>query len=217
MKSFTLWSQKIDKEGQSYGSSCLSVPRKAFYHGDYHTAAEGTDDVLSDYILRLKNDNGCESPETLEVVKREVVDIFKRDLPQIPELIGYQRDKFTVCLVPRAKASYPPEKLVLRAALKEALQALQVFEDGVDFIVRVKDTKTTHIHAQFDDAPAPYKGITKETCNISSELKDKNVILVDDVYTRNKDIDEDAIQALLDLGAKTVVLYVLGKTAKREN
>lgn len=213
MNTFKLWSHLTNSKGGMYGSNCLSSIADGYYHGDYHTKAENISqlDQLSSFILTLKNDNGWEELKQLELVKNEVIKIFKEDLSQI--LADFHDQKFTVCLVPRAKSAYPPEKLMLRTALKEALQTIESLEDGVDYIVRVKDTKTTHIHNQDDDAPEPYKGITKDTCHISSAIKDKNIILVDDVYTRNKHIDEDAIQALRDLGAKTVVLYVLGKTA----
>ncbi len=54
----------------------------------------------------------------------------------------------------------------------------------------------------------PYKGITKDTCKINDELvKNKNVILVDDIYTKNTSVIEDCIQLLLDNGTKCVILY----------
>jgi len=37
--------------------------------------------------------------------------------------------------------------------------------------------------------------------------------LVDDLYTKGVNIDEDAIQALLDKGAKNVVFYSVGVIA----
>ena len=58
----------------------------------------------------------------------------------------------------------------------------------------------------------PYPGITKDTCSISNEVKNKNILLIDDIYTNNINIDEDAIQALLDKGAKSVIFYSVGKT-----
>lgn len=40
----------------------------------------------------------------------------------------------------------------------------------------------------------------------------KNIILIDDIYTECKGIDEDCIQFLLDYGARNVILYTLGMT-----
>lgn len=41
-----------------------------------------------------------------------------------------------------------------------------------------------------------------------------NVLLVDDIYTPNVNIDEDAINALLNAGAHTVAFYAVGKVCK---
>jgi len=43
-------------------------------------------------------------------------------------------------------------------------------------------------------------------------VKGKVVILVDDIYTPKVNVDEDCAQALLDAGAKRVILYVIGYT-----
>lgn len=63
----------------------------------------------------------------------------------------------------------------------------------------------------------PYPGITKATCTISEEVRGKDILLIDDLYTEGVNIDEDAIQALLDNGAVSVIFYSLGKTLKRSN
>jgi phosphoribosylpyrophosphate synthetase len=62
----------------------------------------------------------------------------------------------------------------------------------------------------------PYPGITKNTCTISENVRGKNILLIDDLYTKTVNIDEDAIQALLDKGARSVVFYAVGKTMSRD-
>ena len=57
--------------------------------------------------------------------------------------------------------------------------------------------------------------LQKKTCSISNDVKDTNILLIDDLYTKTINIDEDAIQALLDKGASTVFFYAIGKTVKR--
>ena len=57
-------------------------------------------------------------------------------------------------------------------------------------------------------------GITKATCTISNEVKGKDILLVDDLYTPELGIDDDAIQALFDHGASSVIFYSIGKTLK---
>lgn len=44
------------------------------------------------------------------------------------------------------------------------------------------------------------------------DVNGRNVILVDDIYTEGVYVAEDCIQTLLNLGAKSVTLYVLAKT-----
>ena len=48
----------------------------------------------------------------------------------------------------------------------------------------------------------------------SNRANVKNILLIDDVYTKDVGIDEDAIQALFDHGAKSVIFYSVGKTLK---
>ena len=52
-------------------------------------------------------------------------------------------------------------------------------------------------------------------CNISAEVAGKNIVLVDDIYTAGVGIDEDGVQALLDAGARSVIMYTFGCTASR--
>ena len=61
----------------------------------------------------------------------------------------------------------------------------------------------------------PYVGITNDTCDISDAVIGKVVLLIDDLYTKSVNIDEDCIQALLDKGAKEVVFYSVGRTIRR--
>ena len=61
--------------------------------------------------------------------------------------------------------------------------------------------------------PLPYIGITKDTCELkASSFQNKNVILVDDIYTKGVFVAEDCAQTLLDIGAKRVILYAIAKT-----
>jgi phosphoribosylpyrophosphate synthetase len=56
----------------------------------------------------------------------------------------------------------------------------------------------------------PYPGITINTCDFSKDVMGKDIMLVDDLYTNSVNIDEDAIQALFDKGANSVVFYSIG-------
>jgi predicted amidophosphoribosyltransferase len=57
--------------------------------------------------------------------------------------------------------------------------------------------------------------LLKDTCKLSSEIKGRDILLVDDIYTPGCGIDEDAIQALYDAGARSVIFYAVGYTAKK--
>ena len=87
-------------------------------------------------------------------------------------------------------------------------------ENGSDYIKRIRDTKTTHNwRLENNTGDMPYEGISKDTCEFKlGFFKQKNVILVDDVYTKDVNIAEDFIQTLFDFGAKSVILYVVAKT-----
>ena len=105
--------------------------------------------------------------------------------------------------------------------MKAVISKLNGFSDGTDYIIRHTDTKTTHLaHSPRAEQYAgngsmPYKGITNDTCNISDNVKGKDILLIDDIYTGGVNIDEDAIQALLDKGARNVYFYSIGKTIHR--
>lgn len=84
-----------------------------------------------------------------------------------------------------------------------------MFNDGTDYILRIKDTPTTHTTHDYNSVKV---GITKSTCKISNKITGSDVLLIDDIYTRDVNIDEDAIQAIYDSGANTVIFYALGNT-----
>ncbi len=88
------------------------------------------------------------------------------------------------------------------------------FSNGTDAIKRIKDTKTIHSWRMEDNTgDMPYVGITKDTCQIDeTKIVGKDIIPVDDIYTEGVFVAEDCIQTLLDLGAKSVILYVITKT-----
>ena len=58
----------------------------------------------------------------------------------------------------------------------------------------------------------PYRVIILATCRFSENIRGKNILLIDDIYTKTVNIDEDMIQALLDCGANKVYFYAVAKT-----
>jgi hypothetical protein len=203
MNSFTIHSNEY-----------LSKKIEAYYHQDYTTyEAEGN----PDYINHLKNQFGDTNIGTLQNAENELRKILGEDLPKIKSI--YSNINLTVCVIPRAKAeiSYYENQKLFKKVISAVIDKLGGLSNGTTYITRHTNTKTTHMNRSGygGDGNMPYPGITKDTCNISDEVKGKDILLIDDIYTKTINIDEDAIQALLEKGAKSVVFYSLGKTASR--
>lgn len=193
---------------------------KAFYHSDYksgNSERRETIGTVENIITTLKNQFKEKSNDVLIKAGNSLIEILQEDLLKILQKTG--KDKLTICVIPRAKAlsTYSPNQLVFKQAVSLFIKKNDNFIDGTNYITRHTDTRTTHLDRSGygGDGDLPYPGITKKTCTISIDVKGKDILLIDDLYTESINIDEDAIQALLDSGANSVVFYSLGKTAPR--
>ena len=168
-----------------------------------------------DYINILKNQYGDKSSGELLAAKQQLEDVLKRDIPKI--LRELEKDDIVVCVVPRAKSEkeYKENQKLFKAAVANAITDLSLI-DGTDVIIRIVSTCTTHmskVESYVNDGPMPYRGILKDTCDINdSEIREKDVLLIDDIYTKSVNIDEDALLTLLEMGARSVVFYAVGYT-----
>ena len=63
-----------------------------------------------------------------------------------------------------------------------------------------------------NDGSEPYPGISSDTCTFSRNINSSDILLIDDIYTRTVNIDEDMIQSLFDCGANSVSFYAIGNT-----
>jgi len=195
----------------------LNISIKSFYHSDYFGGGDrwrigGT---IENVICTLKNDI-TPFPETvLQIAVQNLSKILSNDLPEIQRLT--RLNNLTVCVVPRAKVNYNPNQLLFKSTIHNVVNQLGIFNNGIDFITRHKDTRTTHRdRVGFGgNGDLPYPGITKDTCNISTVVRNSNILLIDDLYTKTVNVDEDAIQALLDAGANSVTFYAIGKNVYR--
>lgn len=181
--------------------------------GFYNTHYTGYKNIGNpDYLNDLKNTFDNFAREKLNKAAQDLLDTLKTDLSKFDK-------KLTICIVPKSKSesTYSHNQLLFKKVVQYLIKELG-FQDGSNYIVRHADTKTTHLAhtprgAQYaGGGDMPYPGITKNTCNISGEVKGKDILLIDDIYTANVYIDEDAIQALLDNGASIVTFYAVGKT-----
>lgn len=191
-------------------NDCLEKDTLAFYHTEYYGFR---DSRTPTYVNHLKNQFGNSHRELLQSSYNELCDALLTDFTQLKTQLP---EDCVVCAVPRAKAEkeYTPNQLLFKKAV--SCVARQIFIDGTQYIKRVCNTATTHLK-NYDgynqpNERMPYRGITNDTCVISGEVRGKTILLVDDIYTKSVNIDEDCIQALYDKGAERVVFYAIGKT-----
>jgi len=172
------------------------------------------------FLNMLKNTYGNTDINELIKARDIVCNILQIDITDIINNSGISN--WVIVCVPRARAfkNYQANQLMFREAVNNAVNKINGAINGLDYIIRTKDTYTTHLgnatkkgHFPWNTGPEPYPGITRDTCSIDEDkIKDQNIILIDDIYTNTVNIDEDCIQALYDKGAKNVLLYVIGYT-----
>lgn len=186
------------------------------YFHQYYTGYQNPGNP--DFLNVLKNTFNSIPYQILIDARNKVLDIITKDIANIMR-VSNERNYLCMC-VPRAKAlnEYSRLQLMFIEAVSLAAQNTKGLIDGTGYIVRHKNTRTTHLRnvpTEKNDGAMPYPGITQATCNINrNKIKDKNIILVDDIYTRNVNIDEDCIQALFDNGAKNIIFYAIGYTRR---
>lgn len=187
--------------------------------GFYHTDFGGVELPNNpNFLYKLKNDPHHNWTDfRIQEAQQQLLQALLLDLPEISRQIN--RNPLTVCVVPRAKAdnTYRPNQLLFKATVRNAvIQLGNNFIDGTNFIVRHTNTKTTHLRRPMEgvvnDGSEPYPGISSDTCTFSRSINGNNILLIDDIYTRTVNIDEDMIQSLLNGGANSVSFYAIGNT-----
>ena len=187
--------------------------------GFYHTDFGGVDLPNNpNYLYKLKNDPHHNWTDfRIQEAQQQLLRVLLIDLPEIVRQINV--NPLTVCVVPRAKAdnTYRPNQLLFKATIRNAVNQLgNSFRDGTNFIVRHTNTKTTHLRKPMEgfvnDGAEPYPGVSSATCNFLRNINGQNILLIDDIYTRTVNIDEDMIQSLLNSGANSVTFYAIGHT-----
>lgn len=195
----------------------LSRNVPGYFHADFHGAGQPGN---PDFLYKLKNDPHHKwSQQHIRYAISDLNAVLGIDLPEIIKQV--EASTLTVCVVPRAKAeaSYRPDQLLFKATVGACARTIPGFADGSDFIIRHTNTRTTHLRNPVDgfenDGRMPYPGIASDTCNFSAHIRGRDILLVDDIYTKTVNIDEDMVQALFDNRARSVVFYAIGNTPKR--
>ncbi|WP_410678359.1 hypothetical protein [Avibacterium paragallinarum] len=196
----------------------LSKDIDAFYRFKYFGSR---DSRTPKYINILKNDILDQSKAALCSAFVDLKNNLENEIYAIFDVLGWDYESGrSICVVPRSKTinHYKDEQLLFLYTIKYVINStsLAFFYgiDGTDFIIRVKNTRTTHLNklGYGGDGRRPYKGISLDTCMFSNEIKGKNILLIDDIYTKTVNVIEDMVQALLDKGAKNVAVYTIGYT-----
>jgi hypothetical protein len=207
-----MWKFTITPTKNHNGKYYLNKDVQAYFHSKYSSGAGQwrVHGSVENIICTLKNDITPYAETVLQNVCGQLENILTADLPKVLKLS--EKDNLVVCVVPRAKVNYNPNQLYFKKTVSEVARKLSGFIDGTEYIKRVKDTKTTHRarRGHGGNGDMPYPNITTDTCDISTRVKDKDILLIDDLYTNSVNIDEDAIQALFDKGARTVIFYSIG-------
>lgn len=207
----------------------LSENVPAFYSKDYIGYKRNGN---PDFLNTLKNTFNSYPSSVLNGAVIELNKVLNEVLD-----IAYMHSEFnfgwplTICVIPRAKTTYSPNQLLFHSTIKsffskiindlQLAQYHEIWADGTEYIKRHTNTRTTHLPTTTpnynNDGDIPYKGITEMTCHISDEVKGKSILLIDDIYTKGINIDEDAIQALINKGAEKVIFYSVAKTLPNRN
>ena len=175
-----------------------------------------------EYINYLKNTFNNAPRYKIEAAKNLVKSSLAEELFNILSTIS--SPEVAICIIPRSKAinTYSVLQLGFAESVKEVIPRIRRSEkdliDGTGYIVRHTDTCTTHLSRSSirgGNGSMPYIGITKDTCTISDQVRGKHILLIDDIYTKDVNVDEDAIQCLLDHGAKDVTFFSIARTAHR--
>ena len=195
----------------------LSKDIKAFYRCVYKGYGKAGN---PDYINHLKNTFNNAPRYKIEAAKNSVKSNLADELSNVLSTIS--DTEVAICVIPRSKAInyYSALQLGFSEAIKETIPLLRdsgkVVIDGINYITRHTDTCTTHLSRSSiggGNGRMPYIGITKDTCTISDQVRGKHILLIDDIYTKDVNVDEDAIQCLLDYGAKDVTFLSIARTA----
>ena len=193
-------------------NACLDRTVEGFYHTHYlGFGVPGN----PDYLNHLKNTHDNFSDHKLGSALKQLLPILAHDLTKLVSVAGLSHA--WVCCVPRAKAlkNYSDNQLLFSSCVSLVAKSDSCLRDGVDFIKRHTSTRTTHLKRYDSEGALPYCGITRDTCNFSPAVAGKDIILVDDIYTKTVNIVEDAVQALFDNGAKSVRVYTVANTLKK--
>ena len=147
---------------------------QGYFHTIYHSMYYNNTDTL--HINKLKNDTLSFSIEELRDAGAKLLQNLNDDIPII---LNEHNQNFTICIIPRAKIEsiYQKTQLLFKEVINTFVrnfnQSQKIFslENGTNYIIRIKNTKTTHLRniigSYENTGDKPYVGISKDTCSFS--------------------------------------------------
>ena len=165
-----------------YEKEYENVKVKVCYHKDYISYGAKGN---PDFLVTLKNWHRDKKYKELIKAKNEAKSY-------IYDILKRLKKAYTICVVPRKYIDKDEKQSFFRKAVEEVVNELR--REGSPII--------------FDDI--------FDTDNISNTedalLYGRNVILINDIYTKNTDIIKNWVRDLLRRGARSVGVYCIAKT-----
>lgn len=197
--------------------------------GFYREVWDKNSPTHPDYMLKIKNDpHHTWSQKQIKTALEQLFTVLYEDIINLTEqiLAASITNQLYISVIPRAKKEsyYRDDQLLFKYAVKALIDHMAnslhlSVMDGTHFIMRHTDTKTTHLKKPdsryINKGSLPYPGITEATCTLTSEIEGKTILVLDDIYTKTVNVVEDALQALINHGARQVVFYSVAYTRYR--
>ncbi|MDY5615692.1 MAG: hypothetical protein SPF34_02130 [Helicobacter sp.] len=195
----------------------LKKDTTTYYHYKYTRYREPNN---PDFLVTLKNTYNSSDYKTIQNLEEAMLEVKDCVGEFLTFIANNHYGQIPVCVVPRSLVQTNDNKMqfCFKQAIKEIIKGFNdhnrtnKFIDATNCIMRHTKTKTTHLKNTDDTGAMPYVGITKDTCNICNGIRDKFILLIDDIYTKTINIDEDCIQALYDKGARKIIFYAVART-----
>lgn len=183
---------------------------RAFYHSYYTPYGDGGSPTQ--YINILKNYPSRHTEEELTRAAGKLKTVLSQDIPHIKSILDVP--SLTIVLAPRSKPIQEDWFQWLRRTVQEwtGYHKEDGYIDGCMYIIRQENSPMTHW-----GETGIYPGITSSTCTISNEIEGKDILFIDDIYTYGVNVDEDALQAVLNNNPKSITFYSIAKTLKKIN
>ena len=142
---------------------------------------------------------------------KPIEQLIKKHLKQGPSLLNSNIENSVIIPVPLHARKEKNRGFNQAAIIADLLGKFLEIEVRRDILKRIRNTDPQIKLATSKDRAANMKGAFALTENAKEEIEDKNIILVDDVYTSGATM-KAAIKTLRQAGAKKILIFVMART-----